>query len=198
MSEENAMKNFDWGTVTGGGLFLKFEAGKPVNLRVLTVNPVVNTSEFEDKVTGDVTVNTKFNFIVYNWTEKKAQILSASAAMARKLGELDSDVELTGGDIKTVDIRISPTGEKLNRRYDIQVLPKANELTNDIIKECAAIKLEEVIKDGQRMSVYKPSEKSGYDKAKEARAALGVPEETPEVADEEIDEEIDLSSIPFN
>lgn len=194
MAETNALKGFDWSGVTGGGLFLKFEAGKPVTLRVLTVDPVVNSSEFEDKATGDISINTKFNFIVYNFTDKKAQILSATPAMARKIGELDADVELTGGDIKTVDIRISPTGEKLKRRYEIQVMPKANQLTNEQIKEAAAIKLDEVVKDGTRMSLYDPAKyKPTAAESEDAAHEYGVADTVEDLGDDPID----LSDIPF-
>lgn len=189
MAEVDALGSFDFSKVTGGGLFLKWEAGKPITMRVLTTNPVVSSETFEDKATGEVNITTKFNFVIYNWTDSKAQILSATPAMAKKITELHLDTELTGGDIKTVDIRISPTGEKLNRRYDVQVLPKAKDLTNDIINECKEINLDEKVQ-GDRLSVYEPAK---YQPSEETKKAIA--EEYG--ANESLGGEIDLNDIPF-
>lgn len=195
MSDKDALSTFDFSKFGGSGLFLKFEAGKPVTLRVLTVDPMVQQEKYEDEKTGEITLTTKFYFIVYNFTDEKAQILGATPTIARKIGELHVDPEF-GSNIRQIDLRISPTGEKLTRRYDIQVLPKARELTNEQIKEAQAINLDEKIKDGERMSFYEPDKKSGYDEAKEAREKLG--EQTPdEVVTDIGDEPIDLNDIPF-
>lgn len=189
MSEVDALKGFDWNKVTGDGLFVKFEAGKPLTLRVLTVDPVVNTNEFKDQVTGEITLTTKFNFVVYNFTLEKAQVLSATPNMAKKIGELHLDSDF-GSDIRKIDIKITPTGEKLMRRYDIQVLPMAKDLTNDMIKECSAIKLDEKIKDGYRMSMYDPEKRNKND--------LDLaPEEKEAIIETIEDEPINLDDIPF-
>ena len=193
MSEQDSLSTFDWGKVTGGGLYIKFEAGKPLTLRILTTDPVVSNDVYEDKETGEETITTKFAFICYNFTDKKAQILKATPNMARKIGELHVDPDF-GANIKSIDIKISPTGEKLLRRYDIQVLPKTNTLTNEQIKEAQAIKLDEQIKDGERMHMYDPDKKTGLDKAREVAESLR-PEEDTATAFE--DEELDISSIPF-
>ncbi len=197
MAEQNALKTFDWESVTGKSLFLKFEAGKPVTLRVLTVDPVVKNDTYTDP-TGEVTLTTKFNFIVYNFTDERAQILSASPSIARKIGELDADPDF-GANIKTIDIKITPTGEKLQRRYDIQVLPRAHTLTAEQVEECRAINLDEKIDGGQRMSFYTPPEREGEGyanaraKADELKARFNQDEEPP------IEEEdpINLDDIPF-
>lgn len=192
MAESDALSQFDFSKVTKGGLFLKWEAGKPVVLRVLTTDPIVSTQEFESKQTGEVSVSTRFAFIVYNFTDNKAQILQASPAMARKIGELHVDPEF-GANIKSIDIRISPTGEGLERRYDTQVLPKARDLTNAMIKEAKAIDLDEKV-EGDRMSLYDPDKKSGYDQAKEARANLTSAGLTDDSEEEEL---LGIDDIPF-
>lgn len=187
MADNDALSKFDFSSFGGSGLFVKFEAGKPLTLRVLTVDPVVQNVEYEDKESGEKTVTTKFSFIVYNFTDEKAQILSATPTIARKIGELHVDPEF-GANIRQIDIRISPTGEKLTRRYDIQVLPKARELTAAQIKEAQAIDLDEKVKDGERMSFY----------SKEQAAAAAMPVEEPDKVYEDIgDEPINLSDIPF-
>jgi hypothetical protein len=184
MSEQDALKDFDWNKVTGSGLFVKFEAGKPLTLRVLTTDPVVSTQEFRGD-DDEITLTTKFNFIVYNFTQQKAQILSATANMGKKIGELHNDPDF-GSNIKNIDIKITPTGERLQRRYDIQVLPKANKLTAEQVAECRSINLDEKIENGNRMSIYDPS---SYE-----QNASSVTEDIPE---DITDEEISLDDIPF-
>lgn len=190
MAETDALSSFDFSKVIKGGLFLKFIADKPVVIRVLTTDPVVSNQEYQGS-DGEVTLSTKFNFIVYNFTDDKAQILSASPSIAQKIGALHTDEDF-GANIRKIDIKITPTGEKIKRRYDIQVLPKTNDLTDEQVKECRAINLDEKIENGQRMSFYKPEEKNGYDQAKEVRDALGVTEE-----DVNNEEPINLDDIPF-
>lgn len=191
MAEADALSKFDFSKVTKPSLFVKFEAGKPLVLRVLTVDPVVSTQTFEDEKTGETSVNTKFGFIVYNFTDEKAQILSATPNMAKKIGELHVDEDF-GANIRKIDIKISPTGEKLKRRYDIQVLPKTNELTNAQIKEAQAIDLDEKIEGGSRMSLYDPKD---FNKPEEKPTPA---ENDAEVEIEDIgDEPVNLDDIPF-
>ena len=194
MSESNALATFEF--PKNKGLFTTFEDGDEYKIRVLTLDPVVSTREFEG-ADGTINLSTKFAFIIYNFTLEKAQILNAGATITKEIQRIHQDPDF-GANIKNVDIKIAASGSKLTRKYSVQVLPKAETLTNEQIKECAALKLDEIVKDGQRMSLYDPNAKSGYEKAQEARAALGISENTPEVTDEEVEEEIDLSSIPFN
>lgn len=198
MAESDALSKFDFNSVTSSGVYLKFEAGKPLTLRVLTVDPVVYQSEFVDKETDEVTLSTKFAFIVYNFTDNKAQILQATPNMAKKIGELHVDPEF-GSNIRKIDIRISPTGEKLMRRYDIQVLPKTREMTKEQIDEARSINLDEKMEKehGTRMSFWDPKktdDKTGYEKARETADALkGLDEEIAESNDAPIN----LEDIPF-
>lgn len=190
MAETDALGSFDWGKVTKPSLFLKFQADKPLTLRVLTVDPIVQQISYEGD-NGEETLSTKFAFVVYNFTEEIAQVLSATANMAKKIGELHVDPDF-GGNIRDIDIKITPTGEKLKRRYDIQVLPKAQTLTNAQIKECAAIDLEKLVPDGQRMSFYDP------DKA-QPKPTASTTASADDIVVEDIDDEepINLDDIPF-
>lgn len=205
MAEQDALSKFDFDTVTKPGLFLKFKAGKPVTLRVLTTDPVVQTTEFE----GDdgVNISTRFAFIVWNFTDNCAQILTASPSIARKIGELHVDPDF-GANIRKIDIKISPTGEKLQRKYDIQVLPTPNDLTAAMVEEAKKIDLDKVV-DGDRMSLYDPakSQTPGHDAAKaQADKLRKEPEiedldegEKPQddVADVIEGEPVNLDDIPF-
>jgi hypothetical protein len=185
MSEQDALSTFDFNKVGGGGLFVKWEAGKPLTLRVLTTDPVVQQQEFE----GDegTQLSTKFCFVVYNFTDGRAQILSATPGIARKIGALHVDPDF-GSNIRKIDLKITPSGEKLTRKYDIQVLPTAKELTNDMIAEAQKIDLDAKIEDGSRMSLWTPP------------VAKVVEEEAPPALDDVADvpdSPISLDDIPF-
>lgn len=188
MAEADALSTFDFNKIMKGGLFLKWEAGKAVTLRVLTVDPLVTTKEFTNQ-DGEINISTQFHFVVYNFTDDQAQILSAPPSMARKIGELHADADF-GADIKKIDIKITPTGEKLQRRYDIQVLPNANTLTQEHLAALKKVDLEKAVPDGDRMSLYKPEEKV-------------IQVEEPIKEDKELEditadsEPINLDDIPF-
>lgn len=194
MAEQDALSKFDFSKVTGGGLYLKFEAGKPLTLRVLTTDPVVFTNVFTDKVTGEESVTTRFAFVVYNFTDDKAQILQASPTMAKKIGELHVDPAF-GANIKNIDIRISPTGERLQRKYDIQVLPKAQELTKEQIEAAKAIDLDERV-DGDRMSLYDPNNVPTI-QTEDRDISLAATEKDVVINDIP-DDPINLDDIPFS
>ena len=203
MAEKDALSTFDFNKVTGSGLFVKFPPGESLVLRVLTTDPIVANESYEDKRTGETIVGTKFSFIVYNWTDGRAQILKTTPNTAKRIGEIHTDTDF-GADIKKVDLKITAPEKGEIKAYEIQVLPKPKELTQEQIKECAAIKLEEKV-EGDRMSFYKPLERPGYEKAKATARAidgkLDEPEDAPEQPDEVVedigDDPIDLSNIPF-
>ena len=182
MAETDALKTFNF--PKNQGLFVSFEDGDEYKLRVLTTDPVVTTREFTAQ-DGSVNLSTKFAFIVWNYTLNKAQILNAGAIITREIQRIHQDEDF-GANIKSVDIKITATGNKLTRRYTVQVLPKAETLTNDQIKECQAIDLDEKVKDGQRMSFYKPEEE------KIVQIDDVEPKDTTDY-----DKPIDLNDIPF-
>ena len=182
MAEADALSKFDFSKVMKGGLFLKWEAGKALTLRVLTTNPMVTTKEFANS-DGEINLSTQFHFIVYNFTDSLAQVLSASPSMAKKISDLHTDEDF-GANIRNIDIKITPTGEKLTRRYDIQVLPKTKNLTKDEIELCKKVDLEKAIPDGERMSFYKPEEK-----------VIQTEEHTPGVADRNTGEDVEIEDI---
>lgn len=179
MAELDALSNYQF--EDNAGLFLKFKDGDEFKLRVLTTDPVVTNKEFTNP-DGTISLSTRFAFIVYNFTLGKAQILDAAPTVTREIQVIHQDEDF-GANIKKVDVKIKATGDKLKRRYSVSVLPKAENLTMDQIKECQKLNLDELIKDGQRMSFYKPEE--------EKEIQVDEIHEVPE------GEEIDLDSIPF-
>lgn len=225
MSERDALRDMDkFDRMTGSGLFIKFRADVPLVLRILTTDPVLSETEFTDRQTGEITLSTRFAFIVYNFTEEKAQILQVSPAMARRIGEIHSDEDF-GANIRSVDLKITPTGERLDRRYDIQVLPKTRTLTRDMIEEAQKIDLDKSVKDSRgRMSKYDTELGAGmnrpmvgrsgsstfdYDGAKERTYSVGreaapveqddMPPAKPDTVIDDFDTEepMNLDNIPF-
>lgn len=178
-----------FGKFGGGGTFLKFKAGEPVVLRILTTDPVLSI----DKLYG----NTAFGFIVYNFTEGKAQILNASPGVAKRIQAIHFDDDF-GANIRKIDLKISPEGEKLNRKYEIQVLPTTKELTPAMIDEAKGIDLEEMISKNagftQRLSLYDQDEYNRRNKEFNPEEGEGP----VIVEDLEVDgEPINIDDIPF-
>jgi hypothetical protein len=186
MADTDALKDFQF--PKNKGLFTTFEDGDEFKIRVLTTDPVVSTKEFEG-ADGEINISTKFAFVVYNWTVGKAQILNAGATITKAIQKLHQDEEW-GANIKNMDIKVSATGQQKQRKYTVTPLPKAETLTKEQIEECKAIDLDKVIADGQRMSFYKPEE----------RSPKAVPANEPgdDIVIEDIGEEpINLDDIPF-
>ena len=198
MAEKDALSTFDFSKVTGGGLFVKFTPGESLTLRVLTTDPIVANESYEDKRTNETIVGTKFSFIVYNWTEGRAQIWKATPNTAKRLGELHIDPDF-GANIRKVDIKVTAPEKGEIKAYEIQVLPTAKTLTNEMITEAQAIKLEEKV-EGDRMSLYEPTASSGYEQAKAAREALQGPDEIDEETEAQIDDKVidDIGDGPIN
>lgn len=129
-----------------GGLFIRFSADEPVKLRVFSTNPVVANDPFG---------NTRYNFAVWNFSEAKAMILSAGAIITRAISELHGDEDY-GADVTKVDIKISPTGEKMERRYSVQVLPKSANIDPKDAETVETLdkELEKYVKNGIRAEEY--------------------------------------------
>lgn len=193
MSEKEGLNEFDFNRV-GSGRFLKFVAGEPVTIRILTKDPVVSETMFGDDI------STRLNFVVWNWTAEKAQILSTSFNMGKTFKRIGTDEDF-GANLQACDIKISAEGEKLKRVYDINVLRHSGgekELTRLIVDELKKIDLLKDVKDNKgRLSEWEPEPtpltdeaESGYDKAKRVRDDL-------DREDDIEGESINISDIPF-
>lgn len=110
-------------------------------MRVLTLDPVVHIDQF---------ANTRFAFVVWSYTEDKAMILDKGASIAKQLAAIHKDEDYDN--LNEVDVKISATGEGMETRYSVNVLPKTQTLTTDQAKACAALNLDDIIKNGTRMS----------------------------------------------
>lgn len=209
MAEQDSLSGFDFNKVSKPGKFLKWEAGKPVTVRILTKDPVVQQKEFTDPKSGEINLRTSFCFIVYNFTDDRAQILTAGPSMARTFQRIGKDEDF-GANLQKCDIKISPEGEKLSRVYDINVIRHSGnekQLTTTMIDEAKAIDLDNDVQDNRgRLSTWEPN---GVKPGAKAVAAPqdGVddlppdddqPPANPDVVIEDIsDEPINLDDIPF-
>lgn len=204
MPEQDSLRTTDFSSFGGGGgLYLKFTPGKPVTIRILTTDPVISESEFTDKGTGEVKVNTRFAFIVYNFTDSKAQIMQVTPKTAERISQIHLD-EAYGADVKKIDIRITPPEKGEIKAYLLEVMPNTHQLTQEQVDEARGVDLDNNIKDSRgRMSSYNQdmagnqvgSGGSGYEKAKAQAAAL-KPSQEP-VPDDIGDQPINLDDIPF-
>jgi ribosomal protein L7/L12 len=131
---------------SGGDTFIKFETGKPVKLRVFTTNPLISLDNYG---------NTKYSFAVWSFDDGKAKILSKGTSIAQGIAGLHNDPDY-GSNITKVDIKIIPTGDGMERRYTINVLPQAQNLTPEALKETKELdeNLEKIIKNGVRAEDY--------------------------------------------
>lgn len=139
----DALANFKPST----GTYLKFNDGDEVKLRVLTLDPLVSEKTFENKQTGEISISTKYGFVVWNWNENKPQVMEVGPGLLTRFTKIHQDEDLPP--LNKADIKISATGEMLGRRYDVVVLPSTKEMTPDMVKQAAALKLEDMIKDSK-------------------------------------------------
>lgn len=167
-----------------GGLYLKLKSGEPVTLRVLTLDPVASKDKWG---------NTRYAFVVWNWNENRAQILQKGGSVLKQLVEIHRDDSFDA--LNKIDIKVTVTGEGLETRYSILPLPKARQLTAEMVEEAKQINLDDKIEYGIRLSASNSGEPipsnpdaeegPGYAKAKSVAESIKNRTKTPaEVADE--------------
>lgn len=183
MSEQDSLSKFDFSKISKPGKFLKFEAGKPVTVRILTKDPVIQEKLFPNGM------STKMCFVVWNFTDEVAQILSATPKMAKTFQNIGTDPDF-GSNLQKCDIKISPEGDMLDRVYDINVLRHSGnekEITADMVAKAKEIDLDKDIQDNKgRLSTYEPEVQT------EKKTVTPDP-----VIDDISDEPINLDDISF-
>lgn len=175
MTDALSSLQFKDNSSSDGGGFIRFKADVPVKLRVFTTNPTIHVNQYGKE---------QISFAVWNYDEDKAMILSKGPSIAKQLSAIHVDEDF-GEDITKLDIKITPTGEDLNREYSINVLPKAQELTEKQVDELEELdkNLDKILKNSIRADAYNRGERP-------------VPADT--IVDEgELIDKTDLSSIPF-
>lgn len=175
------------------GTFLRINSGEPVKIRVLTLNPGVIESSGVNTA-GEEWTRTQYAFVIWNWDAKCAQIWTTTPGNLNKLTTIHRDPDLDA--INKIDIKVSATGEMLEKRYEIMPLPKSGDITQSIVDQSSKLKVEDLKGYKGRLSEVDSERQSGYAKAK-AKAAELKPEQEDEVVEFDEDEPINLDDIPF-
>lgn len=165
----------------GDGLFLDVKDGEKVKIRIAS-EPAISSNEFRDPDTDEVTVTTRYSWVVWNREEKKAQVLSKGASVYKQIAALVDE----WGEPTQFDITIKREGTRLATRWSVNPAPKSEPLTKEQQAECDKIELLKAVK-GYWLKDFKEedhvsgdSQTSGYDKAKAAREKLGTTNEFTE------------------
>lgn len=192
-------------------LWLRFSDGDEIKLRVLTLDPVITEKIWPNSPDK---IDTKYSFVIWNWNENKAQILQVGPGLLNRFTKIHRDGDFDP--LNKIDIKITATGEMLERRYEVDVMPKATPMTKEAVAEAAKLKLEELVKESKgRLSEYVDSDEatdhsepepeidsgdpealSGYDKAKAQARKIDGKEDGPGEPDEDwIPEDEDVQEL---
>jgi len=167
-----------------GGLFLKIDDGKEVKLRIAG-DPVVFNNDFQGQV------STRYGWVVWNYDEKKAQILQQGVTGFKTIANLAQNEDW--GDPTTYDIKVKREGQGTDTKYHFS--PSPNGKDAPLPKEA-----QEAVDTVDPLQVIKGSIWVS-DAAKGSKVPNAVNAELPTkpdvVHDVDQDEEIDLSDIPF-
>jgi hypothetical protein len=205
-----------------GGAFLKLSDGEEVKVRITSL-PVIFENTF--KIGEEISLSTRFGFVVWNHDLGKAQIwVTNSATYGQQISPLLEDDEY--GDWREYDVKIKRTGEKAQTRYNLRPGVKRYELTEEQLKSCESIDILAFIKKSDSASkvmwlsdyrelqeeAKRSQDSSGLNKARktadkikqkavapnEGEGEDEEPDDPDEVVDEDIgDEPINLDEIPF-
>ena len=197
----------------GSGLYLKLADGEEVKVRLMSL-PVIFENEF--KMGEEVSLSTRFGFIIWNHDFNKAQVWVTNAATyGQQISPLLDDDEY--GDWREYDVKIKRTGEKAQTRYHIRPGVKRYELSEEQKKACDNLDLITLIKKSDSaskvmwLSEYRELEEkaesgdiSGIEKAratsqriKNKPSAVSANEGEDVVVEDIGDEPINMDDIPF-
>lgn len=132
------------------GLFLDLKDGEKAKIRVAS-EPAISSNEYKDPDSGEITLSTKYSWVVWNRDEKKAQIFSRGASIFRQLASLVDD----WGEPTNYDCTIKRTGSRLATRWTITPSPKSVDLTQEEQESCEKIDLLKAVK-GQWLKDFSP------------------------------------------
>lgn len=164
----------------------------PARIRILEVDPLVYTDE--------KFANTHFVFRVYNYDEKKVQILDKTPAVMNRIVHLHKDKDY-GADIIKLDIKISSTGSGKETRYTLDVLPNPTPLTGEQMRKMvASIDLETIYaeRNARRLSELQEDQNKSSNQGNIPGAKSGDISPTGDIVLDDVqDEPIDLIDCPF-
>lgn len=164
---------------SGSGDYLKIKDGQKVKLRFAS-EPAVVTYDG---------IKIRYQWVVYNRNEKKAQIYEAGAQVFGQLAALYED----WGSPDTFDVTVSRTGSgQFDTSYTVTPSPKSVDLTDGELEAVAAVKfpgnkskwLRELEEDGQMPETIQTNKQNTNQ------------DEVAPMPDDQ-DAPIDLDNIPF-
>ncbi len=123
------------------GLFLDLKDGDRAKIRVAS-EPAISSNQYKDPDTGEVTLSTRYSWVVWNRDEKKAQVLSKGASVFKQFAALVDD----WGDADNYDCTLKRDGQMLATRWTITPSPKSVDLTKEEQAECDKVDLLKVTK----------------------------------------------------
>jgi hypothetical protein len=126
----------------GDGLFTQTPEGT-VKLRIFSLAHY-SLGEYTDPESGEKTHSDKYSWVVWNYDDDKAQILSKGKSVFNQIAELSQDEDW--GDPTTYDIKITRTGKGMETRYSVVPSPSKGTLTEAQVEACEAIDLPKVVK----------------------------------------------------
>lgn len=200
-SDIDALRGFNPGGSGGGGLFLKLADGDQVKVRLASL-PVIFQNAFEDQRTGEVKIDTRFAFVVWNHDESKAQIwITNGATYGQQIAPLLDDDEY--GDWREYDVKLSRSGEKAQTRYYVRPGTKRESLTADQGEAVENVDIIEKISKGKGASQvmwlteYKKLQEAAKNKDNKDNADDADPAVPDKVINDIGDDPINLDDIPF-
>ena len=120
----------------GDGLFLDIKDGEKAKVRIAS-EPAISSNEYRNEDTGEVSLSTRYSWVVWNRDEKKAQIFSRGASIFKQLAALIEE----WGEPTEFDITIKRTGSMLATRWTVTPARKSVNLTEEEQAECDKIYL---------------------------------------------------------
>lgn len=199
----------DYNPPSEAGTYLKLNDGESAKIRITSL-PVIFQNEF--KMGDEVTLSTKFAFVIWNHDAGKAQVWETNGATYAQqikplLNPVDDDQE---SDWRKFDIRITRTGEKAQTRYNIKAGTKVYDLDDDQLEAVAAIDIIATLNksDGKTQVMWLSQWRELEEEAKKKSKTIiketvdtikpAKPDVVVEPTEEELgDEPINLDDIPF-
>lgn len=120
-----------------GGVYLKFEDGEPVRVRIAS-EPVIFDSEYKGNI------STRYSWIVWNYDLEKAQVMTLPVTGYRMIAELAADEE-DWGDPTTYNLKVKRTGTGKETQYSVNPSQAKGDLDENAQNEIKGLNLLDLV-----------------------------------------------------
>lgn len=127
MPENNPYKTYTAPETTGQ--YFKFKPNTEHRLRLVSPEPYVFESQFTDPKTKEVSISTKYSWVVWNFELGAEQILTLPVTGYKEIAKFGANEEF--GDLRQRNITIMRTGEGFDTRYVVVVSPNITVLAEN-------------------------------------------------------------------